>query len=443
MLSSSFRYHQVKKTMNKIFPFIALFFLTFNSSAQVIEDYNYPMISGNLSTVAGSYVKVPNDLKFETLKLKRKSPKNNRLAKALKLRFFPAKENKNLKKDTITFIFGGIGSDESAAIANLLAYKISEKGLPTIVVPSIFSKQFAKSFSKTGYVGNIPQDATDLFESLIWVKEEIKEKTKREITKINIVGYSLGALSAAHVEAVAKSNLDKDKSLNKVLLINPPVDLLYGLRLLDQSAEKSVIGINGTTLKLFQTSRAAKKESSKSSLLNLEHFTNIAEHFSQYDHNVLDNLISRSLMSSLAGVIRASQDIFDLGVLPRRPPKRSMAWHYYPGAKSRAINSMNFEDYISRILVPYYRDIEKTDSFSLDEVNRISSLTALDQTLRSSDKTYLIHNADDFLLRGEDDLNYLIDVFQERALIFPRGGHLGNIWHDDMVAAIRKTLLSN
>lgn len=429
--------------MKKIFPLITLFFLTFNSPAQIIENYNYPVISGNLSTVAGSYLKIPNDLKFETLKLKRKSPKNNRLAKSLKLRYFPAKENKDLKKDTITFIFGGIGSDESAAISNLLAYKISEKGLPTIVVPSIFSKQFAKSFSRTGYVGNIPQDATDLFESLTWAKEEIKEKTKREITKINIVGYSLGALSAAHVEAVIKSDPEKEKTLNKVLLINPPVDLLYGLRLLDQSAEKSVIGINGTTLKLFKTSRAANKDSSRSPLLNLETFTSIAERFSQFDENILSNLISRSLMSSLAGVIETSQDIFDLGILPKAPPRRSVTWRYYSRAKSRAINRMNFEDYISGVLVPYYRDIEKVNGFSLEEINRLSSLYALDKTLRSSDKAYLIHNADDFLLRGEGDLNYLVDVFQERALIFPRGGHLGNIWHNDMITAIRKTLISN
>jgi len=258
------------------------------------------------------------------------------------------------------------------------------------------------------------------------VKEEIKERTKRKITKINIVGYSLGALSAAHVEAIAELDPIKEKTLNKVLLINPPVDLLYGLRLLDQSAKKSVIGLNGTTLKLFNTSRGANKDSSQSSLLNLESFTSIAGRFAQFDEDILSNLISRSLMSSLAGVIETSQDIFDLGILPEAPPRASVTWRYYLRAKSRTINRMNFEDYIADVLVPYYRDIEKVNNFSLEEVNRLSSLYALD---------------DDFLLRGEDDLNYLMDVFQERALIFPRGGHLGNIWHDDMIAAIRKTLL--
>jgi len=119
---------------NLLFITIILLFLNFNSHAQIIEDYDYPVISGNLSTVAGSYVKVPDDLEFKVLKLKRKSPKNNRLAKALKLRYFSSKENKNRQEDTITFIFGGIGSDESAAIANLLAYKVSN-------LQSLFQKQ--------------------------------------------------------------------------------------------------------------------------------------------------------------------------------------------------------------------------------------------------------------------------------------------------------------
>ena len=44
-----------------------------------------------------------------------------------------------------------------------------------------------------------------------------------------------------------------------------------------------------------------------------------------------------------------------------------------------------------------------------------------------------MHNADDILL-AEGDIDYLRDVFGERAQIYPRGGHSGNMAYIDNVA---------
>jgi hypothetical protein len=44
-----------------------------------------------------------------------------------------------------------------------------------------------------------------------------------------------------------------------------------------------------------------------------------------------------------------------------------------------------------------------------------------------------MHNADDFLLtKGE--LEYLKELFGERAEIYPRGGHCGNMAYRDNIA---------
>ena len=61
------------------------------------------------------------------------------------------------------------------------------------------------------------------------------------------------------------------------------------------------------------------------------------------------------------------------------------------------------------------------------------SLRAIGDFLRDTPKIGLMHNADDILL-SEDDLEYLEGVFGERARIYPKGGHCGNLAYKDNIA---------
>jgi hypothetical protein len=61
------------------------------------------------------------------------------------------------------------------------------------------------------------------------------------------------------------------------------------------------------------------------------------------------------------------------------------------------------------------------------------SLRYIEAYLKSSGKVGLIHNEDDIILMP-GDIGYLQDVFGNRARIFPTGGHLGNMFHPDVVS---------
>lgn len=61
------------------------------------------------------------------------------------------------------------------------------------------------------------------------------------------------------------------------------------------------------------------------------------------------------------------------------------------------------------------------------------SLKSIGDYLKSSAKFGLMTNADDFLLTP-DDLDFFKRTFSERATIYPRGGHLGNIEYRENVA---------
>jgi hypothetical protein len=64
-----------------------------------------------------------------------------------------------------------------------------------------------------------------------------------------------------------------------------------------------------------------------------------------------------------------------------------------------------------------------------------NSLRAIGDYLREASKIGLMHNEDDFLL-SEGDLDYLRGLFGERAQIYPRGGHNGNMDSKDNVAYV-------
>ena len=46
-----------------------------------------------------------------------------------------------------------------------------------------------------------------------------------------------------------------------------------------------------------------------------------------------------------------------------------------------------------------------------------------------------MHNEDDIIL-APGELDYLRGIFQSRAMIYPRGGHLGNLAYKDNVAHV-------
>jgi hypothetical protein len=55
-----------------------------------------------------------------------------------------------------------------------------------------------------------------------------------------------------------------------------------------------------------------------------------------------------------------------------------------------------------------------------------TSLYALEDYLKGSDKIAVMHNADDLIL-GQGDIGFLRRTFGDRLTLYPRGGHCGNL----------------
>ncbi|MGD1976603.1 MAG: alpha/beta hydrolase, partial [Gammaproteobacteria bacterium] len=83
-----------------------------------------------------------------------------------------------------------------------------------------------------------------------------------------------------------------------------------------------------------------------------------------------------------------------------------------------------FRLYFKNLLVPYYQR-SNPDITEDDLINR-ASLYSIEEYLRTTDKVGLVHNVDDIIMK-EGEIDWLVDVFGDRAKIWPRGGHCGNM----------------
>ena len=89
----------------------------------------------------------------------------------------------------------------------------------------------------------------------------------------------------------------------------------------------------------------------------------------------------------------------------------------------------SFVDYFDELFLPYYQ--AKEPGLTKATLIRRASLYDIEQYLRDNKKIGLMHNEDDVIMvAGEVD--YLKNIFRDRAKIFPAGGHCGNMVHPDV-----------
>jgi len=132
----------------------------------------------------------------------------------------------------LIFILAGLGSNPYFGVAQYLASLFYQEGLHIVILPSPISWNFALSASRSGAPGHAPQDARDLYEAMQKSLAVLKDRYNVKMSGIHFMGVSLGALEGAYLSVI---DADERKiGIDKYLLVNPPVDLSYGLKKLDE-----------------------------------------------------------------------------------------------------------------------------------------------------------------------------------------------------------------
>ena len=85
--------------------------------------------------------------------------------------------------------------------------------------------------------------------------------------------------------------------------------------------------------------------------------------------------------------------------------------------------------------------MQQQESMTLLDLNQKAGLRAIEKSLRAMPQISVFHSANDFLLDAEDR-KFLRDVLQDKLTVFDHGGHLGNLYRDDVQQKIIQKLIA-
>jgi len=393
------------------------------------QPYFYPFVNPYEATV----MELP---KYLEAKLPEEVP-----AREFTLRVFPKREIPDVfwyedglvctlayqdHKAPLIFVIAGTGSSHNSPRMKKLQKTLYQGGFHVINLTSPTHMDFVVNAS-AGLSGDSLDDARDLYRVMELAYEKVRGKI--DVSDFALAGYSLGAFNAAFV-----AKLDEErKSFNfrKVLLINPPVSLYDSVSNLDRLLVENVPG-GMEKIDLWFRNVLTQYSSVMRETGNMEmsgdFLYNAYKRLPPSEEN-LAALIGLSFRMSSANMIFTA-DVMNGGsyIVPKNAQLSATTSLTRYALVSY---STSLIDYFNEYLIPYCqkRDPNLTSQAILDRM----SLRYIEAYLKSSGKVGLIHNEDDIILMP-GDIGYLQDVFGNRARIFPTGGHLGNMFHPDVVS---------
>ena len=416
----------MKKLLNKVVLFLILSLTAFSYNFPIEDPYSATIIGSATMMTPGVSETIP--LKVYEIQIKDKKEIPDVFWYASKFKFSFSKQ-KN-KKAPLIFVLAGTGSDYSAIRVKFMQRIFHDAGYHTIAISSQMSQQFMISASTNAIPGMLIRDNEDIYKAMKLAYNKIKDQV--DVTDFYIMGYSLGGANAAVLSYID----EKEKSFNfkRVFMVNPPVELYDSAVKLDKylddyTGEKSA-GIE----RLLNTTLARVKGGLTSEYANIgadtiyeivkgdilseaekKAYIGLAFRLTSTDLNFISDFITKSHIYTKN---------------PEKVDKFTNMKEYF-----KAVNFATFEDYVNKIGFPYYKKYNK--DFTIEDLKREASLRVIEDYLRTSPKIAAVTNADELIL-NEKDIDYLKDIFKDRLIIYPKGGHCGNMFYKENVDVMVK-----
>jgi hypothetical protein len=338
----------------------------------------------------------------------------------LSLAFYPQNQPAPL-----LFIVAGVGSNPYFGVGQYLGDLFYRAGSHVVVLPSPMNWNFALSASRSGAPGYAPEDARDLYDVMQKTLGILRDRYGVKPTEIRFLGVSLGALQGAYLSLIDTD--ERRLGIASYLLVNPPIELHYALRKIDEwSHLQKQFGLQASR-DLVWKALAIVDSFSDERPDDPEVLDRLAKKFAGFTTEQLRYLIAETLQSQLYELIYVTQAIEDQKVLPA--PKNDMR------RRLQEAKDFTLVDYYRKIALPRWRKHLRDPQAEPESLLEQSSLTAILDRLRSNPKVHVLHNLDDFLAERRS-IEALKETLGEQATLYPYGGHLGNIWYAENKATL-------
>ena len=418
----------MKKLLSKIVLFIILSLTAFSYNFPIDDPYSATIIGSATMMTPGVSENIP--LKVYEIQIKDKKNIPDVFWYASKFKFSFSKQ-KN-KKAPLIFVLAGTGSDYNTTRVKFMQRIFHDAGYHTIAISSQMSQQFMISASSNSVPGLLLEDNKDIYKAMKLAYNKIKDQV--EVTDFYIMGYSLGGSNAAVLSYID----EKEQFFNfkRVFMVNPPVDLYNSAVKLDKYLDDYTGGKTEGIEKLLNTTLAKVKGGLTSEYANIgadtiynivkgdilsdaerKAYIGLAFRLTSTDLNFISDFMTRSHVYTKN---------------PEKVDKYTNMKEYF-----KAVNFATFEDYVNKIGFPYYKKHNK--DYSIEALKREASLKVIEDYLRTSPKIAAVTNADELIL-NEKDFAFLKDVFKDRLVIYPKGGHCGNMFYKENVDVMLKFL---
>lgn len=416
----------MKKLLNKVVLFLILSLTAFSYNFPIEDPYSATIIGSATMMTPGVSENIP--LKVYEIQIKDKKEIPDVFWYASKFKFSFSKQ-KN-KKAPLIFVLAGTGSDYSAVRVKFMQRIFHDAGYHTIAISSQMSQQFMISASTNAIPGMLIRDNEDIYKAMKLAYNKIKDQV--DVTDFYIMGYSLGGTNAAVLSYID----EKEKAFNfkRVFMVNPPVELYDSAVKLDKYLDDYTGGKSAGIERLLNTTLARVKGGLTSEYANIgadtiyeivkadilsdtekKAYIGLAFRLTSTDLNFISDFITKSHIYTKN---------------PEKVDKFTNMKEYF-----KAVNFATFEDYVNKIGFPYYKKYNK--DFTIEDLKREASLRVIEDYLRTSPKIAAVTNADELIL-NEKDIDYLKDVFKDRLIIYPKGGHCGNMFYKENVDVMVK-----
>ena len=416
----------MKKLLSKIVLFLILSLTAFSYNFPIDDPYSATIIGSASMMTEGVSENIP--LKVYGIQIKDKKDIPDVFWYASKFKFSFSKQ-KN-KKAPLIFVLAGTGSDYSTTRVKFMQRIFHDAGYHTIAISSQMSQQFMISASSNSVPGLLLEDNEDIYKAMKLAYNKIKDQV--EVTDFYIMGYSLGGSNAAVLSYID----EKEKAFNfkRVFMVNPPVNLYDSAVKLDKYLDDYTGGKSAGIEKLLNTTLAKIKGGLTSEYANIGADTiyNIVKGdiLSDSEKKAYIGLAFRLASTDLNFI---SDFITKSHIYTKNPEKVDK----YTNMKEyfKAVNFATFEDYVNKIGFPYYKKYNK--DLTTEDLKEKASLRVIEDYLRTSPKIAAVTNADELIL-NEKDFAFLKDVFKDRLIIYPKGGHCGNMFYKENVDVMLK-----
>ncbi len=337
------------------------------------------------------------------------------------------------KPAPLVIVIAGTGSDGNSTSQSRLRAILYGAGYHVLTMPSPTFPRFIAAASSTGVSGDLQQDGRDLYAAAQAILKHLPPKV--QVTDVHIIGYSLGGANAAVVKSLDAT--EHHLNIHRAVMINPPVSLFSSMQRLDLLFAQS-IGSGETGVEQLYRRVYAR----------LANFYRASEQM---------HVDTDDMFSAIGAVLRTDADFSAAIALTFRLNLMNMFYEgdLYAGTGvildprhlpapgdstdeiGRELRTRTFAEYFDQVFVPYYvahRPGETRDSLIAE--NR---LEIIESSLKTNPDYYALTNADDLILDA-DELAWLRATLGDRIMVYPHGGHLGNLGERQQAADLLKML---